>query len=78
MGKTPSKNTILYQRNERRNNNMNETLDKELGKTFSRLFEIRHSSDYDDFAYCDQSVPDQYTPKAKDFVNSVKNLIDED
>jgi len=51
-------------------------LDKELGKTFSRLFEIRHSSDYDDFAYCDQSMTDQYTPKAKDFVYSVKNLLD--
>ncbi len=51
-------------------------LDKELGKTFSRLFEIRHSSDYDDFAYCDQSMTDEYTPKAKVFVDSIKKMID--
>lgn len=28
-------------------------LANEHGKTFSRLFEIRHSGDYDDFVYCD-------------------------
>jgi len=51
-------------------------LDKEHGKTFSRLFEIRHSSDYDDFVYCDQEMIDEYTPKAKAFVNAVKEIIE--
>lgn len=47
----------------------------EQGKTFSRLFEIRHSGDYDDFVYCDQEMIDEYTPKAQEFINSIKNLL---
>jgi uncharacterized protein (UPF0332 family) len=50
-------------------------LDVEYGKTFGRLFEIRHSGDYDDFAYCDQSMTDEYTPKAVDFINQIKELL---
>ena len=50
-------------------------LSKEQGKTFSRLFEIRHSGDYDDFVYCDQEMIDEYTPKAIKFINSVKELL---
>ena len=46
------------------------------GKTLSRLFEIRHSGDYDDFVYCDQEMIEEYTPKAKAFVEAVKQLID--
>lgn len=37
-------------------------LSNEYGKTFSRLFEIRHSGDYDDFVYCDKEMIDEYTP----------------
>ena len=47
----------------------------EYGKTFSRLFEIRHSSDYDDFVYCDKELYDEYAPKAQKFVEAVKELI---
>lgn len=47
----------------------------EHGKAFSRLFEIRHSGDYDDFVYCDQEMINEYTPKAKAFVEAVKELI---
>lgn len=47
----------------------------EYGKTFSRLFEIRHSGDYDDFIYCDQEMYDTFAPKAKDLVNAIKVLI---
>ena len=47
------------------------------GKTFSRLFEIRHSGDYDDFAYCDKEMTDEYTPKAVDYINAIKNLLEE-
>lgn len=47
----------------------------EYGKTFSRLFEIRHSSDYDDFVYCDKELYDEYAPRAQKFVEAVKELI---
>ena len=50
-------------------------LPKEHGKTFSRLFEIRHSGDYDDFVYCDKILIDEYMPKAKDFLNAIKDLL---
>lgn len=45
---------------------MNETLDEQSRdayvKTFSRLFEIRHSGDYDDFVYCDKALIDEMCP----------------
>jgi uncharacterized protein (UPF0332 family) len=50
-------------------------LDKEHGKTFSRLFEIRHSGDYDDFVYCDKEMTDEYTPKAEAFISQIKKLL---
>lgn len=50
-------------------------LSNEYGKTFSRLFEIRHSGDYDDFVYCDKEMIDEYLPKAKEFVNAIKALL---
>lgn len=50
-------------------------LDKEYGKTFSRLFEIRHSGDYDDFVYCDKEMTDEYIPKARAFVSEIKKLL---
>jgi len=53
-------------------------LSKEHGKTFSRLFEIRHSGDYDDFVYCDQEMIDEYKPKAEDFIKSIKILLKKD
>ena len=53
-------------------------LSNEYGKTFSRLFEIRHSGDYDDFVYCDKEMIDEYLPKATDFINAIKNLLHKD
>lgn len=50
-------------------------LEKEHGKTFSRLFEIRHSGDYDDFVYCDKEMINEYTPKAKSFINKITELL---
>lgn len=50
-------------------------LSNEQGKTFSRLFEIRHSGDYDDFVYCDKDMVEEYTPKAISFINAVKLLL---
>lgn len=53
-------------------------LAKEHGKTFSRLFEIRHSGDYDDFVYCDKEMTDEYTPKAEAFISQIKELLKQD
>lgn len=50
-------------------------LSNEYGKIFSRLFEIRHSGDYDDFVYCDKAMIDEYTPKAKEFISAIKTLL---
>ena len=52
-------------------------LEKEHGRIFSRLFEIRHSGDYDDFVYCDKEMADEYTPKVEAFIARIKELIKE-
>lgn len=53
----------------------NGILSSEYGKTFSRLFEIRHSGDYDDFVFCDKEMIDDYTPKAEDFIKAIRSLL---
>lgn len=53
----------------------NGKLSNEYGKTFSRLFEIRHSGDYDDFVFCDKELVDEYTPKAVEFIGAIKSLL---
>ena len=50
-------------------------LPNEQGKVFSRLFEIRHSGDYDDFVYCDKEMVDEFTPKAESFIDAIKALL---
>ena len=45
-------------------------------KIFTTLFEKRHSSDYDDFVYCDQEMFDELFPKAEAFIEEVKNLLE--
>ena len=50
-------------------------LSNEHGKTFTRLFEIRHSGDYDDFVYCDKEMVDEYMPKAIDYIGAIKVLL---
>lgn len=52
-------------------------LSRELGRCFSLLFERRHSSDYDDFAYSSEKEIDELMPKAKDFIDAVGNLLKE-
>ncbi len=47
----------------------------ENGKLFTALFEKRHSGDYDDFVFCDREMVDELTPKAKEFIDAVKDLI---
>lgn len=43
-------------------------LSRETGRTFSLLFERRHSSDYDDFAYSSAEEIDELIPKAEKFM----------
>ena len=48
----------------------------EHGNTLSRLFEIRHSDEFDYFVYCDKAMVDEYIPKTKSFIEAVKSLLD--
>ena len=50
----------------------------EHGKTFNTLFEKRHSSDYEAFAYCDKSLVDDLTPLAEAFIDRIKELLKEE
>ena len=45
------------------------------GKTFNTLFEKRHSSDYEAFAYCDKELIDSLTPLAEAFIAKIKELL---
>lgn len=51
-------------------------LSSESNKTFSTLFEKRHSSDYDDFIYCDLEMVEDLYPKVERFIAEVKSLIE--
>lgn len=50
-------------------------LQKEHGKTFSRLFEIRHTGDYDDFVYCDKELFEEFHHKAMALLESLKSIL---
>ena len=52
-------------------------LSREHNKTFCRLFEMRHSNDYDDFVFSDGPLVDEYRPKAEAFVLAIKELVSE-
>ena len=52
-------------------------LSSELGNSFVILQKNRHSGDYDDFVYCDKEMVDELTPKARDFIDAVKDLINQ-
>ena len=45
------------------------------GKTFNTLFEKRHSSDYEAFAYYDKTLVDDLTTMAESFILQIKDLI---
>lgn len=47
----------------------------EHGKTFNTLFEKRHSSDYEAFAYCDKALIDDLKPLADAFIGKIKELL---
>lgn len=46
-----------------------------IGKTFTTLFEKRHSGDYDDFVYCDKEMLDELYPLAETFIDTLDALI---
>lgn len=46
-----------------------------IGKTFTTLFEKRHSGDYDDFVYCDKEMVDELYPQAKLFIETMSELL---
>lgn len=48
----------------------------EHGKTFNTLFEKRHSSDYEAFAYCDKTLVDDLTPLGEAFIARIKELLE--
>lgn len=50
-------------------------LSKEQGRSFSLLFERRHSSDYDDFAYSSAEEIEELLPKAKAFISAIASLL---
>ena len=50
-------------------------LENKHGKTFSTLYDLRQSGDYDDFVYCDKEMADEYYPKAQAFIEAVEGLI---
>lgn len=50
-------------------------LSREMGRSFSLLFERRHSSDYDDFAYSSAEEIDELLPKAKAFIDAIGKLL---
>lgn len=47
----------------------------EQGKTFNTLFEKRHSSDYDDFAYCDKALTEELKSLAKTFITNIEDVL---
>ena len=49
----------------------------EHGNTLNRLFEIRHSDEFDYFVYCDKAMADEYIPKTKSFIVAIKSLLNE-
>ncbi|HHT21770.1 MAG TPA: HEPN domain-containing protein [Bacteroidales bacterium] len=55
-----------------------ELLNLEHGAIYSNLFDKRHSSDYDDFSYCDATLVDYLRPRAEDFISAIEKLIPRD
>lgn len=50
-------------------------LSRENGRSFSLLFERRHSSDYDDFVYSNAEEIDDLLVKAEEYIKAIGNLL---
>lgn len=53
-------------------------ISREVGRSFSLLFERRHSSDYDDFAYSCKAEVDELFPKAMTFIETIEQLLNDE
>ncbi|MBQ8656489.1 MAG: HEPN domain-containing protein [Prevotella sp.] len=47
------------------------------GRTFNTLFEKRHSSDYEAFAYCDRDMVNDLLPLALSYIEALKELVNQ-
>ncbi len=45
------------------------------GRTYNDLFDMRQSSDYEDFTYHSHEDVEEMLPKAKEFIQTIENLI---
>lgn len=52
-------------------------MSRELGRFFSLVFERRHSSDYDDFAYSNEKDINELMPMAVAFIEAIEKLLKE-
>ena len=50
-------------------------ISRESNRSFSLLFERRHSSDYDDFVYATSEEVDELLPKAQVFISEIERLL---
>ena len=50
-------------------------ISRESNRSHSLLFERRHSSDYDDFAYATSEEVDDLLPKAQAFISEIERLL---
>ena len=50
---------------------------RELGTILNVLFNLRHSTDYEDFINSDAATVEMYLPLVEKFVQSIRNRIDE-
>ena len=54
---------------------VNGKLSPKISNTYATLFEKRHSSDYDDFAYYDKDTVEKLYPQVDEFIHAIENLI---
>lgn len=52
-------------------------LDPQLAKDFFRLFDLRQTNDYDDFAFCDKETIQDLRPKSEAFIKAIEELLRE-
>lgn len=50
-------------------------LSPKISSIYATLFEKRHSSDYDDFAYYDNETLEKLYPKANEFIETIEKLL---
>jgi uncharacterized protein (UPF0332 family) len=50
-------------------------LSPKISSIYATLFEKRHSSNYDDFAYYDKDTIEKLYPQANEFIEAIEKLI---